>query len=69
LQQARQGVVFVVTSRDEVVAEIRPPSPAVTHVRQPGGLKGRTCIAPDFDEWPEDILAAMEGKEPRGGAP
>ncbi|HKM61316.1 MAG TPA: prevent-host-death protein [Acidisphaera sp.] len=63
LQQVRQGASFLITSHDEVVAEIRPPATAQPIARQPGALRGKIWMAPDFDEWPEDILDAMEGKE------
>jgi hypothetical protein len=37
-----------------------------TNPRQPGRLKGRIHIAPDFDEpLPEEILAAFRGDETR----
>jgi hypothetical protein len=31
--------------------------------RQPGALRGKIWIAPDFDALPSDMLAAMEGEE------
>lgn len=60
LREARQGASFLITSRDEVIAEVRPPPPAVKPRRQPGAMRGEIWMAPDFDEFPEDILAAME---------
>ncbi|MCA1654722.1 MAG: type II toxin-antitoxin system Phd/YefM family antitoxin [Sphingomicrobium sp.] len=62
LRKARQGETFIVMSRDEVVAEIHPPAREARKPRVPGALKGQIWIADDFDEWPEDILDAMEGK-------
>jgi hypothetical protein len=50
-------------SRNEVVAEIRPPSPSASPPRRPGALEGRIRIADDFDRLPSDLLDAMEGKE------
>ena len=62
LHQARDGASFLITSHGEVLAELRPPSmPARPH-RQPGALRGRIRMAPDFDAWPPDVLAAMEGE-------
>jgi antitoxin (DNA-binding transcriptional repressor) of toxin-antitoxin stability system len=63
LRQARQGASFLITSHDEVVAEIRPPSTRLRPPRRPGALKGKVWMAPDFDTLPPDILAAMEGEE------
>lgn len=60
LRQARLGAAFLITSHGEVVAELRPPSPEVRPRRQPGALKGKITIAPDFDTMPPDMLAAME---------
>ncbi len=62
LQQVRQGASFLITSHDEVVAEIRPPAMARRLPRRPGALRGKIWMAPDFDEWPEDLLDAREGK-------
>lgn len=62
LREARQGHSFLVTSRDEVLAEIRPPSPSVRPPRRPGALHGKIRMAPDFDALSPDLLAAMEGE-------
>ncbi len=60
IRQVRQGATFIVTSRDEAVAIIQPPHAAERPQRQPGGLRGKIRMAPDFDTLPADILAAME---------
>lgn len=62
LRQARNGSSFLITSRDEVLAEIRPPSTQARPQRQPGALRGKIRMAPDFDSLPPDLLAAMEGE-------
>jgi antitoxin (DNA-binding transcriptional repressor) of toxin-antitoxin stability system len=62
LRQVRQGRSFLVTSHDEVVAELRPPPVATRPARQPGALRGRIRMAEDFDTLPPDLLAAMEGE-------
>jgi antitoxin (DNA-binding transcriptional repressor) of toxin-antitoxin stability system len=62
LRQVRQGHSFLVTSHDQVLAEVRPPPLAVRAPRRPGALRGRIHLAPDFDVLPDDILDAMEGK-------
>ena len=59
LRQARQGASILVMSHDEVVAEIVPPSRADRPRRQAGALKGKIRMAPDFDTWPEDVLATF----------
>lgn len=63
LRQAQQGRSFLVMARDEVLAEVGPPSPAMRPPRRPGALRGKIRIAPDFDVFPADVLAAMEGEE------
>jgi antitoxin (DNA-binding transcriptional repressor) of toxin-antitoxin stability system len=63
LRQARQGRSFLIMSRDEVLAEVGPPPSAVRPRRQPGALRGKIRIAPDFDALPPELLAAMEGEE------
>lgn len=62
LRQARHGTSFLVMSRNEVIAEIRPPSKAVLSRRRPGALKGRIRLADDFDAPPSEVLARMEGE-------
>jgi len=61
LRQVRQGASFLVMSHDQVLAELRPPPQAERPRRQPGALRGRIRMAPDFDTLPPDVLAAMEG--------
>ncbi|MGI4955151.1 MAG: type II toxin-antitoxin system Phd/YefM family antitoxin [Janthinobacterium lividum] len=59
LRQARNGASFLITSHDEVVAELHPPSIQAQPQRQPGGLQ--MWMAPGFDDLPDDVLAEMEG--------
>ena len=61
LRQARQGTSVLVMSRNEVIAEIGPPSGVERPRRVPGMLKGKIRMAEDFDRLPDDILSAMEG--------
>ena len=63
LRQARHGAAFLITSYDEVVAEVRPPSVSERRPRRGGALAGRIRLAPDFDIMPRDLLASMEGDE------
>lgn len=62
LRQVRQGKSFLVMSRDQVVAEVRPP-PATQPRRRPGALRGKIHMAANFDALPLDVLAAMEGDD------
>ncbi|MER2249190.1 prevent-host-death protein [Methylorubrum podarium] len=62
LREVREGRSFLIMSRDEVVAELRPPAAAIRSARQPGALRGQIRMAPDFDLLPPDLLAAMEGE-------
>jgi antitoxin (DNA-binding transcriptional repressor) of toxin-antitoxin stability system len=60
LRQARQGTAIIVTSHDDVIAEIRPPSTQRRPERTPGALRGHISMSDDFDRLPDDVLAAME---------
>lgn len=62
LRQVQEGRLFLIMSRDEVLAELRPPAPRIRPGRQPGALRGRIRMAPDFDAMPSDLLAAMESE-------
>jgi hypothetical protein len=53
----------LVMSRDQVLAEVGPPRQEERPPRSPGALRGKIRIAPDFDQLPVDVLAAMEGNE------
>lgn len=64
LALVRGGARVVLTSHGRPVAHVAAPPP------QPLGLPfgemaGRLRIAPDFDETPADLIAAMEGDEGR----
>ena len=63
LRQARLGGSFLIMSRDQVLAEVRPPPQSDRPRRRPGSLRGKIRMAPDFDALPPDVLAAMEGTE------
>ena len=60
LRDVTQGESFQITSRDAVVAELRPPSASDLPPRRPGGFEGEVWMADDFDSWPEDILESFE---------
>jgi prevent-host-death family protein len=63
LRQVRQGSSFLVTSRGEVVALVQPPQPPAPPRRQPGALRGKIHMTPDFDVLPDDLLSIMENGE------
>lgn len=63
LRQARHGASFLITSHDQVLAEIGPPPNVEPPSRRPGALRGKIRMAPDFDTFPPDTLEAMEGEE------
>jgi prevent-host-death family protein len=63
MRQVRHGASFIVTSRDEAVAIILPPQSPARPRRQPGTLRGKIHMAPDFDTLPAEILAAMEASQ------
>lgn len=60
LRQTLEGATFLITSHNQAIAEIRPPSVANPPRRRPGALRGKTRIAPDFETLPPELLAAME---------
>lgn len=62
LRRVQLGQTFTITSNKAVIAELRPPAFAHSRRRVPGRLRGMVWMAPDFDEFPEDMLDAMEGK-------
>ena len=63
MRQVRQGASFIVTSRDEEVAIILPPPLPARARRQPGTLRGKIHMTPNFDTLPAEILAFVEGGE------
>jgi antitoxin (DNA-binding transcriptional repressor) of toxin-antitoxin stability system len=63
LRRVRLGGSFLITSHDQVLAELRPPPAAERPRRRPGALRGRIRMASDFDTLPPDVLAEMEGAE------
>jgi len=63
LRHIRHGTTFLVMSRDEVTAEIRPPSNHGCPRRVAGMLKGKIRMAGEFDVLPDDLLSAIDGKQ------
>jgi prevent-host-death family protein len=60
LRQAQQGRTIEVVSRGHVLAQIGPPEEVTKKPRELGTLRGKIWMAPDFDEWPQDILESFE---------
>ena len=60
LSLASSGSSILVTSRDVVIAEIRPPSAKLRTPRKSGTLRGQIQMADDFDILPADLIDAME---------
>ena len=63
LHEAQHGASFLVTSHDQVLAEVRPPPASERQRRKLGAMQGEIWLAPDFDELDPTILATMEGGE------
>lgn len=63
LLQARNGSSLLITSLDEVLAETHSSSTPSRLLRQPGTLRGKIRLAPDFDALSPDVLAAMRDEE------
>lgn len=63
LRQVQQVASILVTSHDQVIAELRPLPPEQRPPRVPGAMRGKIWLAPDCDEWPPGFLDVMEGKE------
>lgn len=64
LREVEQGAEIVVMARNRPVARLVPP--ALTGRRPLGLMRGRIRIAPDFDDTPADVIAAMEGDAEQG---
>jgi len=60
LRRVRRGQTVLVTSNGEPVARLVPVERPAAASRPFGFMRGRIRVAPDFEETPPDILAAME---------
>ncbi|WP_419846654.1 type II toxin-antitoxin system Phd/YefM family antitoxin [Candidatus Poriferisocius sp.] len=60
LERVAEGEEFVLGKAGKPMARLVPYR-EVRQPRKPGRLAGKMWIAPDFDETPEDIIAAFEG--------
>lgn len=60
MKRAHGGQVIHVTSREQVVAELRPVAAAPAGRRKAGTLKGKIRMAADFDTLPLEMLDAFD---------
>lgn len=60
-KRAREGDTVVIARAGEPYVDLVPHR-GERPKRVPGRLKGRIRIAPDFDETPEEIIEAFEGR-------
>jgi prevent-host-death family protein len=61
VERAAAGEEIVIAKAGKPMARLVPvEADRPKKLREPGLLKGQVWIAEDFDEWPEDILAAFE---------
>lgn len=63
VERAAAGEEIIIGKAGKPVAKLvayQEPKPK----RKPGAWKGKVWISPDFDELPEDILAAFDGELP-----
>ncbi len=60
LERVAKGEELVLGKAGKPMARL-VPFREVRQPRKPGRLAGKMWIAPDFDETPEDIIAAFEG--------
>ena len=60
IDRALRGEEVTISRHGAAVVRLVP----VRHRRQPGSLRGRIRMAPDFDETPEEVIDAFEGREP-----
>ena len=61
LERADRGEEFVLARAGRPVARLIPYRPG-REPRVPGRLSGRITIAADFDDTPEEIIDAFEGR-------
>lgn len=60
LERVAEGEELVLGKAGKPMARL-VPFREVRQPRKPGRLAGKMWIAPDFDETPEDMIAAFEG--------
>ena len=61
LEEAAQGEEIIIAKAGRPFVRLVPCLPERTP-RTLGGWEGRMRISPDFDQTPEDVIAAFEGR-------
>ena len=62
VERAAAGEEIVIAKAGRPLARLVPLPGPPEEPRQPGGWEGQVWIADDFDELPDDLLAAFEGE-------
>lgn len=65
VDEAARGEEVVIARNGKPVAKLVAVEKAPTGKRPLGLARGQIWIAPDFDETPEELIAAFEGEEPK----
>ncbi len=63
VERAAAGEEIIIGKAGKPVARLVPYQEAPPK-RKPGSMKGKIRMAPDFDELPDDVLAAFKGELP-----
>ena len=63
LEQVAQGGEIVICKAGKPVARLVSYAPQPRPPRKMGGLKGKIWVAPDFDEFSQDLQNLFSGEE------
>jgi prevent-host-death family protein len=63
VERAAAGEEIIIGKAGKPIARLVPYKEAPPQ-RKPGSMKGKIRIAPDFDDLPDDVLAAFRGERP-----
>lgn len=66
VDEASQGAEIVIARHGHPVARLVPLAEKPKEKRQFGLARGQIWVAPDFDETPEELIAAFEGRDDDG---
>ena len=62
VDEVQAGEEIIIAKSGKPVARLLPYAERKT-LRQPGRWRDRICIADDFDETPQELIDAFEGRE------